>query len=138
ELTTSMAHELNQPLSAISADGGACLSWLGREVPAIDEARSAAERIIENAIRAGDVIKAIRALVRKSAPETAPLNINEVIYQVIALTASELKRNGVMLQTELQRDIPPVLGDRVQMEQVLLNLMLNSNEAMSAVDSVRE
>jgi PAS domain S-box-containing protein len=134
ELTGSIAHEINQPLTALVANSSACLRWLGREVPDLDEARKAAGRMIENAMRANEVNERIRALVRKTAPQQEPLNVNEVIREAITLTASELTKNNVALQVELQPHLPGVLGDRIQLQQVLINLMLNSNEAMSAAD----
>jgi PAS domain S-box-containing protein len=138
-LTASIAHEISQPLAALVSNGDACRRWLERAVPDLGEARKAVERMANNAVRASDVIKGIRSLVRKSAPGMDPLDINEVIQEVIALTVSDLNEKGVVLQTELQPDIPPVLGDRVQLQQVLLNLILNGSEAMSAVDwPVRE
>jgi C4-dicarboxylate-specific signal transduction histidine kinase len=114
ELAASIAHEVSQPLADLASNAGACLCWLGREVPDLDEARKSAQHIIENAHRAGDVIKGIRSLVRKSPGEPERLNINVTIREVIALTATELTQNSVMLRTELQPDIPPILGDRVQ------------------------
>ncbi|MCU1262066.1 MAG: domain S-box [Bryobacterales bacterium] len=139
ELTSSIAHELNQPLGAIAIDAGACLQWIGREIPAMKETRKAVERIAKNAVRAADVIKRVRALVAKNHSQKESFGVNEVIQAVIELTAGELTNNRVTLQTELERDLPPVLGDRVQLQQVLLNLILNGNEAMSALDwPVRE
>ena len=139
ELTASIAHEINQPLVSLVAHGYACLRWLEREVPDLDEARKSAQRIVENGLRAGEVIKGIRSLVKKTRGEKERLNINETIREVIALTARELTQNSVALSTDLPTDIPPVLGDRVQLQQVLLNLILNSTEAMSGVDwPVRE
>lgn len=137
-LTTSIAHELNQPLAAIVATGGACRRWLEHEPPNLDEARKAAERVIDGAIRAGDIVKAIRALLRKTEPAIMPLDINETIQQAIALAEGELRKNYVLLQTELAPDLRRVLGDRIQLQQVLLNLILNSNEAMSTVNWSRE
>jgi PAS domain S-box-containing protein len=139
EMATSIAHEMNQPLAAIVTNGDACLRWLRREAPDLDEARHAVEHVIENAMRASEVIKRIRSLVKKTDPQKQPLNLNDILREVIAITAGELTKNHVVSQMELQPDIPPVLGDRVQLQQVLLNLILNSNEAMSAVDwPVRE
>jgi PAS domain S-box-containing protein len=133
ELAASIAHEINQPLGALVINAGTCLRWLGREVPDLDEARKCAERIIKNGLRAGDVIKGIRSLVKKAPAEKERLNINETIREVIALAAGELTLNGVMLSMELQPDIPLLMGDRVQLQQVVLNLILNSTEAMSGV-----
>jgi PAS domain S-box-containing protein len=131
ELTASIAHEVNQPLGAIVADGQACLRLLGRDEPDFQEVREAVGCMISDAMRAHKVISRIRALLKKNAPEKAPLDINETLQEVIALTAGELGKNQVLLRTELEADLPPVRGDRVELQQVLLNLILNGCEAMS-------
>jgi PAS domain S-box-containing protein len=131
ELTASIAHEVNQPLGAIVADGQACLRLLARDEPGFEEVREAVGCMISDAMRAHKVIRRIRALLKKNAHEKAPLDINETIQEVIALTAGELGKNQVLLRTELEADLPPVLGDRVELQQVLLNLILNGCEAMS-------
>jgi PAS domain S-box-containing protein len=133
ELTSSIAHEVNQPLTAIVTNGNACLRWLASEPPNLDEARESVGRIIREGHRAGEVITRIRSLVKKSTPEKARLNINDLIREVVALVHPELLRKQVLLRTELATDLPSVLGDRVQLQQVLLNLSLNGIEAMSAV-----
>jgi PAS domain S-box-containing protein len=130
ELTASIAHEVNQPLGAIVADGQACLRLLARDEPGFEEVREAVGCMISDAMRAHKVIRRIRALLKKNAHEKAPLDINETIQEVIALTAGELGKNQVLLRTELKADLPPVLGDRVELQQVLLNLILNGCEAM--------
>jgi len=131
ELAASIAHEVNQPLGAIVADGQACLRLLARDKPDFEEVREAVGCMISDAMRARKVIRQIRALMKKNAPEKAPLDINETLQEVIALTAGELGKNQVSLRTELEADLPPVLGDRVELQQVLLNLILNGCEAMS-------
>jgi PAS domain S-box-containing protein len=131
ELAASIAHEVNQPLGAIVADGQACLRLLARDKPDFEEVREAVGCMISDAMRARKVIRRIRALLKKNAPEKAPLDINETLQEVIALTAGELGKNQVSLRTELEADLPPVLGDRVELQQVLLNLILNGCEAMS-------
>lgn len=133
ELSASIAHEINQPLAGVVTTGQACLRWLGREVPDLAEARAAVERIIRDGNRAGEVIARIRALVRKAAPQKARLAINDVIAEVIALADSELRRHGVALHTDLAAALPLVLGDRIQLQQVLLNLLLNGMEALRGV-----
>ena len=139
ELTTSIAHELNQPLTALVNNASACLRLLERDMPDMDEARAAIADVVENAFHAHDVINGIRALVKKTDPNQEPLNVNEIIRQAIGFAANELRRNQVILRTELQPDVPDVIGDRIQLQQVLMNLILNSNEAMSGVDwPVRE
>jgi PAS domain S-box-containing protein len=134
ELTASIAHEVNQPLAAIVTNGQASLRLLSRETPDLDGTREALEAMIKDGIRASEVIKRIRGLMKKSIPGKALLNINETIREVIALSVGELARNQVSLQTELEPDLPPVLADRVQVQQVVLNLVLNANEAMAGID----
>jgi PAS domain S-box-containing protein len=133
ELAASIAHEINQPLAAVVTNGNACLRWLGSATPNLDEAREAVTRIIRDGNRASDVIGRIRALVKKSDTEKAYLDINEVIRDVVGLMQSEIQKNGVVLRMELGTDLPRVLGDRVQLQQVILNLVMNGIEAMSAV-----
>jgi PAS domain S-box-containing protein len=133
EMTTSIAHEVNQPLGAIVANGQACLRLLARDARDLKEVREAVGGMISDAMRASEVIKRIRALLKKNAPEKAPLDINETIQEVIAFAAGGLGKNQVLLRTELEADLPPVLGDRIELQQVLLNLILNGCEAMSRV-----
>ncbi len=132
EMAASIAHEVNQPLSAIVLNGKACLRWLSRESPDLGEACAAVERIIGDATRAGDVIARVRGLTRKAATQKTRLDLNETIEQVVVLARAELHKHGVALRMELRRDLAPVLGDRVQLQQVLLNLFLNAIEAMTA------
>jgi PAS domain S-box-containing protein len=133
ELTASIAHEVNQPLTGIVTYGDACLRWLDRKTPRLDQARSAVEQMISSARRASDVIRGLRAFAKKSAPQLARLDIDDVIKEVLALTRTELQRHGVVLHTEMAAGDRPVLGDRVQLQQVLLNLIMNGVEAMSGV-----
>jgi PAS domain S-box-containing protein len=139
ELAASIAHEVNQPLAAIVTNGNACLRWLAGESPNLDEARETARRIIRDGNRAGDVIGRIRTLLRKTGTEKELLDMNQVIREIVALAEGEVRRNGVALRTELAGDLPPILGDRVELEQVVLNLIMNALEAMSAIgDRPRE
>jgi PAS domain S-box-containing protein len=139
ELTASIAHEVNQPLAAIVTNGNACLRWLAGDSPNLDEARETARRIIRDGNRAGDVIGRIRTLSRKTGTEKELLDMNQAIREVVALAEGEVRRNGVALRTELTGDLPPILGDRVELEQVVLNLIMNAIEAMSAIgDRPRE
>jgi len=139
ELTASIAHEINQPLAAIVANGDACQAWLAGAAPNLDQARESVRLIVSDASRAGDIIKRIRALVKKAETETVPLNINDAIREVVALAGAEARRNRVALRTELAEDLPPVVGDRVQLQQVIINLVMNGTEAMSSVaDRPRE
>jgi PAS domain S-box-containing protein len=131
ELTSSIAHEVNQPLGAIVTNGNASLRLISRNPPAVERSREAIECMISDAMRASEVIKRIRAMLKKSVPEKTLLNMNETIHDVIGLTASQLANSQIALRTNLAPDRLMVLGDRVQLQQVMLNLILNSNEAMS-------
>jgi len=129
EITASIAHELNQPLAAVVNNANACLNWL--DAHNFDEARQAAEFAIVDGHRAADIIARIRALAKKDRPRQDAVGINGVILEVIALVRSEMHGHSISLRTRLSDDLPPVLGDRVQLQQVLLNLMMNAIEAMS-------
>jgi len=133
ELAASIAHEINQPLAAVVTNANACLRWLTGPIPNLDEGRAAVARIARDGNRASDVIGRIRALVKKSATEQAHLDINEVIQEVLGLIQTEIRKNEVVLRRKLAPDLPRILGDRVQLQQVILNLMMNGIEAMSAV-----
>lgn len=137
ELTASIAHEINQPLTAVSTNASASLHWLAAQPPNLDEAREAASRAIQEANRASSVITRIRALLQKVPPQLQPLDGNEVIREVVLLAESELARGGVLVKTELAFDVPKVLGDRVQVQQVVLNLILNAIDAMSMITDRR-
>ena len=139
ELTASIAHEVNQPLAAVVTNAEACLRWLDRGTPNLDEARRALERIIEDGNRAGEVIRHLRALSSKTETEKAPLDINDVVNEVIALVQHQLLSHRVSLRTELAPALPMVLADRVQLQQVIINLVINGIEAMQPVtDRPRE
>ena len=134
QLTASIAHEVNQPVAAVVTNADAALRWLGAQPPDLEEARQALGSIIKDGNRASDVIRRIRTLINKKVPARSDrLDINETIVEVIALTRSEVLRNGVSLQTRLARDLPLIQGDRVQLQQVMLNLVINAVEAMSGV-----
>src|SRR5258705_2579196 len=135
ELVASIAHEVNQPLGAIVTNGHACVRLLSRDVPDIDKLRGIIARMIGDGMRASEVIKRIRDLLHKTPIEKVLLNINETIQEVIALVGNDVVRSKVELKTELEADLPPVLGDRIQLQQVILNLILNGKEAMSGVQS---
>ena len=139
ELAASIAHEINQPLSAIVNNGGACLRWLAGDSPNLAEAREAAQDIIREGNRAGEVITRIRAFLRKSETEKAPIDINQTIRDVVILMRNEADGKGVALHMELADDLPAILGDRVQLQQVILNLVMNGIEAMTSLaDRARE
>ena len=130
EMTASIAHEVNQPIAAVVTSAGAGLRWLAAEPPDLEEARQTLGRIVKDGNRASEVIGRIRALVKKAPPREDQVDINETVLEIVALTRSEMQRNGVSLQTRLASDLPLVLGDRVQLQQVILNLIINAIEAM--------
>jgi C4-dicarboxylate-specific signal transduction histidine kinase len=139
ELTTSIAHEVSQPVGAMVASAGACARWLAADPPAMAEARAALDSIVADGRRAREVIARIRSLTKRQAPRKETLDINQKITEVLALTEHELRSHDIVLRTELDRALPRLTGDRVQLQQVLLNLILNAIEAMSAVrDRARE
>jgi PAS domain S-box-containing protein len=133
ELVASIGHEVNQPLMAIVTNADACLSWLASDKPQLDQARQAAERIVRDGHRAGDIIKSIRALAKKTTSEMTQLDINGVIEEVLVLMGGELRRHDIMLETELTTGLAPVVADRIQIQQVILNLVTNAIEAMSMI-----
>jgi C4-dicarboxylate-specific signal transduction histidine kinase len=138
ELAASIAHELNQPLGSIVMSGDACLRWLAAKPPNLDEVLQAVEAIIRDGTRASSVLVRIRGLLRRGKRLRERLNINDIIREVIALLDGELRRNGASLRTEMPGNLFPVVVDRVLLQQVILNLMMNAVEAMRAVsDRVR-
>jgi PAS domain S-box-containing protein len=130
ELTASLAHEINQPIAAAVTDARTCLRWLAREQPDIAEARESAARMVKAITRASDIISRLRKLFKKGAPQTSVVDVSEVIQEMVVLLHGEASRYSVSIQTELSADSPQVLADRVQLQQVLMNLMLNGIEAM--------
>jgi two-component system, LuxR family, sensor kinase FixL len=138
-MTASIAHEVNQPISAVITNAQAGLRWLDARRPDLEEVRQALSRVVRDGKRAGEVIDRIRALVRKVPPHRDRSNINEVIHEVIVLTQTEVERNGIRLQTRLADDLPLVPADRVQVQQVIMNLIVNAIEAMAGIgDRPRE
>ena len=139
EMTTSIAHEVSQPLGAMVASAGACARWLAADPPAMAEARAALDNIVADGKRAREVIARIRALTKRQAPRKDWLDINQEVVNVLALTEHELRSRDIVLRTDLRGTLPRVAGDRVQLQQVLLNLIVNAVEAMSGVhDRLRE
>jgi PAS domain S-box-containing protein len=132
ELTASIAHEINQPLAAVVTNASASLHWLAIQPPDLAEARQAMAGAMQEANRASSVIGRIRTLLKKASPEMQPLDVNELIREVLALTHNQLLTSGVAVHTELASDIPAVFGDRVQVQQVMLNLIMNAVDAMTA------
>jgi PAS domain S-box-containing protein len=139
ELTATIAHEVNQPLAGVVANAEACLNWLDRETPNLEAVRRSVEWVIEDGHRASEVIRRVRALANKTDIEKVRLDVNEVVREVIALVQRELMSHQVSLQIELAPTLPAIIGDRVQLQQVIINLVINGTEAMQSVtDRPRE
>jgi C4-dicarboxylate-specific signal transduction histidine kinase len=138
ELTASLAHEVNQPIGAAVTNANTCIRWLARDSPNVEEARAAAMRSAKDGMRAAEIISRIRLLFKKGTPERELVDINEVVREMIVLLHSEATRYNISVRTELAAELPPVLGDRVQLQQVLMNLMLNGIDATKDVDGTRE
>jgi C4-dicarboxylate-specific signal transduction histidine kinase len=139
EMTASIAHEINQPLAGVVTNGQAGLRWLGQDPPRLDEVRSALERIVRDGKRASEMIGRIRATAKKADPQKHAIDINDVINEGVVLVRSEVQSRGVSLRTECAPALPRVLGDRVQLQQVIINLMMNGVEAMERItDRPRE
>jgi PAS domain S-box-containing protein len=130
ELTASLAHEIKQPITAAVTDAKTCLRWIGRDQPDVEEAREAAARIIKDVTRASDIISRISLLFKKGPPQRESLDVNEVIQEMIVLLRSEASRYSISIRGELANDLPNIMVDRVQLQQVFMNLMLNGIEAM--------
>lgn len=133
ELAASIAHEVTQPLTGIITNGNACLHWLASSPPNVEKARTAVDRIIRDSDRASEIIHDIRTLAKKAEPQQTPVDLNDLVHRTLALTSGEITRHQVELETRLGVDLPNVLGDRVQLQQVLLNLIINALEAMSSI-----
>jgi signal transduction histidine kinase len=139
ELTASIAHEVNQSLGAVVANAEACLNWLDSDSPDLGEVRLAVQSISNDGHRASEVIRRVRALVRKSEAQMVPLSLNEIVSETLNVLHHELLRYGVTVRLELSSTLPLVFGDRIQLQQVLLNLLMNSLEAMESItDGLRE
>src|SRR4029077_11503708 len=138
ELTASLAHEVNQPIAAAVTSANSCLHWLAAEIPNLDKARAAAMRIVNDGTRAADIISRVRLLFQKRAPQREGVRMNEVIAEMVGLLRGEATRYSISVRTELPVDLPQVMGDRVQLQQVMMNLMTNSSDAMKEVDGARE
>lgn len=134
QLTASIAHEVNQPIAATVTNAGAALRWLSAQPPNLGEVRDSLRRIVEDGKRAGNVISGIRALINKVPPRNDRFDLNEAILEMVVLTRSEMLKHGILLQTDLAPGLPMVKGDRTQLQQVILNLILNAIEAMEGVD----
>src|SRR5258708_6230484 len=138
ELTASLAHEVNQPIAAAVTNANTCLRLLTRDHPDVEEARAAAMRIVKDGTRAAEIVKRIRLLFKKSTPQRELVDVNEAIREMIVLLRSEAMRYKITVRMELAADLPRIMGDRVQLQQVLMNLIVNSIDAMKEVDGARE
>jgi PAS domain S-box-containing protein len=138
ELTASLAHEINQPIAAAAANAGACVRWLAGSEPDLEEARKAARRIVDDANRAAQIVQRIRLLFKKGVSQQGPVDVNEIVTEIVALARVEASRCGVSIRRELAPGLPRVQGDRVQLQQVVMNLVMNGIDAMKEVDGSRE
>jgi PAS domain S-box-containing protein len=138
ELTASLAHEVNQPIAAAVTNANTCLRWLTREHPDLEEARAAAMRIVKDGTRAAEIIKRIRLLFKKGTSERELVDVNEVIREMVVILQGEATRSAILVRTELEPNTPQVMADRVQLQQVLMNLMINGIEAMKDANGTRE
>jgi C4-dicarboxylate-specific signal transduction histidine kinase len=138
EFTASLAHEVNQPIAAALTSANSCLRWLEGEVPNLDKARAAAMRIVNDGTRAAEIISRIRMLFKKGTPQRELVDVNEVVREMIVLLEDEASRHSISVRTELAEDLPHVIGDRVQLQQMLMNLIVNGVDAMHDVDRPRE
>jgi PAS domain S-box-containing protein len=138
ELTASLAHEVNQPIAAVVTSANSCIRWLAADVPNLEKARAAAMRIVNDATRAAEIISRTRLLFQKATPQWQLADVNEIIEDMIVLLHGETTRYSIPVRTELAADLPPVMGDRVQLQQVVMNLVTNSIDSMKAVDGRRE
>jgi C4-dicarboxylate-specific signal transduction histidine kinase len=138
ELTASLAHEVNQPIAASILDANCCLRWLSSDQPDLEEARAAASRIVQDARRAGEIVKRVHLLFKKDALQQEMVDLNEVIREMVLLLSREANYFAVSLRAELATVLPEVMGDRVQLQQVLMNLMMNGIDAMKDVDGTHE
>jgi C4-dicarboxylate-specific signal transduction histidine kinase len=138
ELTASLAHEVNQPIAAAVTDANTCLRWLTRDHPDVEEAREAAMRMAKDATRAAEIISKVRQVFKKGAQQRELVDVNEIIREMIVLLRKELSSQSIAVRTELAADLPKLVGDRVQLQQVLMNLMVNSIDAMKNVEGKRE
>jgi C4-dicarboxylate-specific signal transduction histidine kinase len=138
ELTASLAHEIKQPIAAAITNANTCLRWLSRDQPDLEEVRAAASRIVQDGRRAGEIVNQVRLLFQKDTLQRELVDLNQLIREMLLLVHGEATQFAVLVRTELTPDLPQVMGDRVQLQQVLMNLMMNSIEAMKDVDGMRE
>jgi C4-dicarboxylate-specific signal transduction histidine kinase len=138
ELTASLAHEVNQPIAAAVTDANTCLRWLTRDHPDLEEAREASSRVVKDATRAAEIIARVRLVFKKGVTQRELVDVNELIREMIILLRNEISRHSISVRTELAEMLPQVMGDRVQFQQVMMNLIMNSIDAMKDVEGTRE
>src|SRR5246127_4659752 len=138
ELTASLAHEVNQPIAAAVTDANTCVRWLTRDQPDLEEAREAASRVVKDATRAAEIIARVRMVFKKGVAQRELVDVNELIREMIILLRNEISRQSIAVRTQLAEALPQIMGDRVQLQQVMMNLIMNSIDAMKDVDGPRE
>src|SRR3981081_1693133 len=138
ELTAALAHEVNQPIAAALTDANTCMRWLTRDQPDLEEARGAASRVVKDATRAAEIIARVRLVFKKGVAQRELVDVNELIREMIILLRNEISRHSISVRTELAETLPQVMGDRVQLQQVMMNLIMNSIDAMKDADGSRE
>jgi signal transduction histidine kinase len=138
ELTANLAHEVNQPITAAVTNANACLRWLAADTPNLEEARAAARRIVNDGTRAAEIVSRTRQIFEKSAPHRQPVDIDEVIRETIMLLNGEAARHGISVRQRLAAGFPEAMGDRIQLQQVVMNLIMNSIEALKEVEGARD
>jgi PAS domain S-box-containing protein len=138
ELTASLAHEVNQPIAAAATDANTCLRWLARDQPDLEEARAAASRVVKDAARAAEIMSRVRSLFKKESLKRELVGVNDIIREMMDMLRSEATRYSISMRTELSEDLPQIMGDRVQLQQVTMNLIINSIDALKNLDGTRE
>jgi signal transduction histidine kinase len=138
ELTANLAHEVNQPITAAVTNANACLRWLAADTPNLEEARAAARRIVNDGTRAAEIVSRTRQIFEKGAPDRQSVVIDEVIRETITLLSGEAARHGISVRQRLAAGFPEVMGDRIQLQQVVMNLIMNSIEALKEIEGARE
>jgi C4-dicarboxylate-specific signal transduction histidine kinase len=138
ELTATLAHEVNQPIAAALTDANTCIRWLNRDQPDLEEAHQAASRMAKDATRAAEIVSRIRALFKKGVQQRELVDVNELVREMMVMLRGEAARYSIALRTNLAADLPQVMGDRVQLQQVLMNLIMNSIDAMNDAEGIRE
>jgi C4-dicarboxylate-specific signal transduction histidine kinase len=138
ELTASLAHEVNQPIAAAVTDANTCLRWLTREAPDLKEAREAASRTIRDVTRAAEIVARVRQIFKKETPQLELVDVNEIIREMVVLLRGEITRYSIAVRTDLSANLPDAMGDRLQLQQVLMNLIANSVDAMRDIEGTRQ